>query len=144
MKRAAVRTRTPGISGAVRDAIEAMVRGVAKTITDAAAATGISREHLSRELSKPHVADHLRTKVMRALAVAAARAGHVKTALLDSPSEIVRDRASSYVLGLAGIAPASQPSVSVNVEIRAGYVIDLRDDDPPPTTINAVAIASRP
>jgi len=69
---------------------------------------------------------------MRHLAIAAARAGAVKGELLDSDSEIARDRASSFVLGLAGIAPAGAPSLSVNLEIRAGYVIDLTDDPPPP------------
>jgi hypothetical protein len=38
--------------------------------------------------------------------------------LLDSDSEIARDRASSFVLGLAGIQPASTPSVSLNLEIK--------------------------
>ena len=38
-----------------------------------------------------------------------------------------RDRASTFVLGLADIAPASAPSLSVNLEVRAGYVIDLSD-----------------
>jgi hypothetical protein len=50
--------------------------------------------------------------------------------LLDSANEIVRDRASSFVLGLAGIAPATTPSVSINLELKAGYIIDLSDDPP--------------
>jgi hypothetical protein len=45
--------------------------------------------------------------------------------LLDSDSEIARDRASSFVLGLAGIQPPTTPSVSLNLEIRAGYIIDV-------------------
>jgi hypothetical protein len=65
--------------------------------------------------------------VLRHLAIQAARAGAVKGELLDSPSEIARDRASTFVLGLAGIQPANQPSVNVNLEVRAGYVLDLRD-----------------
>jgi hypothetical protein len=56
--------------------------------------------------------------------------------LLDSASEIVRDRASSFVLGLAGIQPASTTSLSVNLEIKAGYVIDLSDD--PPTAMRTI------
>ena len=68
--------------------------------------------------------------------MAAARAGAVKVDLLDSPSELVRDRASSFVLGLSGIQPAATPSISLNVDIRAGYVIDLSDDPlPSPRTI---------
>jgi hypothetical protein len=48
---------------------------------------------------------------------------------------MVRDRASSFVLGLAGIQPESNPSISVNLNIRVGYVIDLTDDPPPMRTI---------
>jgi len=81
----------------------------AKTITDTADHAGLSREHLSRELSKPHITEHLRQKIKRFLAVGAARAGVTKLALLDSPNEMVRDRASGYVLGLLGIVPESSP-----------------------------------
>jgi hypothetical protein len=125
------------ISKKVRAAIDLMVTGDCKKIIEAAAKVGLARESLSRALSTPHVAEHLRQKVLRHLAIAAARAGAVKGELLDSDSEITRDRASTFVLGLAGIAPASTPSVSLNIEVKAGYVIDLRDpeermhDDPP-------------
>jgi hypothetical protein len=126
------------ISAKVRAAIGLMVSGESKRICDAAEKVGLARESLSRALSTPHVAEHLRQKVLRHLAMAAARAGAVKGELLDSDSEIVRDRASTFVLGLAGIAPASTPSVNLNIEVKAGYVIDLRDpqdrmrDDPRP------------
>jgi hypothetical protein len=119
------------ISKKVRAAIDLMVRGECKQIKAAAEKVGLARESLSRALSTPHVAEHLRQKVLRHLAIAAARAGAVKGELLDSDSELVRDRASSFVLGLAGIAPATTPSLSINLEIRAGYVIDLTDDPPP-------------
>jgi hypothetical protein len=98
------------ISAKVRVAIDAMVAGTTKTITDAADHAGLSREHLSRELSKPHVTEHSRQKIKRSLAVGAARAGVTKLALLDSPNEMVRDRASSYVLGLIGIVPEPSPT----------------------------------
>jgi len=101
--------RPKRISAKVRAAIDAMVAGDAKTITDAADRAGLSREHLSREISKPHVTEHLRQKIKRSLAVGAARAGATKLALLDSPNEMVRDRASSFVLGLLGIVPEPSP-----------------------------------
>jgi hypothetical protein len=123
------------ISKKVRAAIDAMVSGDCKQIKEAAEKVGLARESLSRALSTPHVAEHLRQKVLRHLAIAAARAGATKTELLDSDSEIARDRASSFILGLAGIQPASNPTVSLNLEIRAGYVIDLSDDPPPVRTI---------
>jgi hypothetical protein len=95
------------------------------------AKVGLARESLSRALSTPHVAEHLRQKVLRHLAIHAARAGATKVDLLDSNNEIARDRASSFVLGLAGIQPATTPSANLNIEVKAGYVIDLSDDPPP-------------
>jgi hypothetical protein len=123
------------ISKKVRAAIDLMVSGECKKIIEAAEKVGLARESLSRALSSPHVAEHLRQKVLRHLAIAAARAGAVKGELLDSDSEIARDRASSFILGLAGIAPAATPSISLNLEIRAGYVIDLSDEPRPMRTI---------
>ena len=113
------------ISAKVRAAIDAMVSGQCKKICDAAAKVGLARESLSRALSTPHVAEHLRQKVLRHLAIAAARAGYVKGDLLDSDNDIARDRASSFILGLAGIQPATGPSLNVSLEVKAGYVIDL-------------------
>ena len=53
------------ISKKVRSAIDAMVSGDCKKICDAAAKVGLARESLSRALSTPHVAEHLRQKVLR-------------------------------------------------------------------------------
>ncbi|MGM4877981.1 hypothetical protein AB7645_43035 [Bradyrhizobium sp. 956_D2_N1_5] len=131
--------RPKPISAKVREATASMVAGDCKTVTAAAEKVGITREHLSRELSKPHVAAFMHQKVQRNLAIAATRAGAVKVDLLDCDHALVRDRASSFVLGPAGIQPSSQPSVNVNIEVRAGYVIDLSDDPAPaPKVINHV------
>lgn len=51
----------------------------------------------------------------------------MKLELLDSASEHVRNDASAFVLGLAGIKPKADAQVSVNIDIKAGYVIDLTD-----------------
>jgi hypothetical protein len=123
------------ISKRITAAIDKLVSGDCKKIAEAAEAVGVARETLSRALSKPHVAELMRTKVLRTLAMAAARAGAVKGELLDSDNEMVRDRASSFVLGLAGIAPAATPTISLSVDIRAGYVIDISDEPPPMRTI---------
>jgi hypothetical protein len=88
------------ISTKVRAAIDLMVSGKWKKIVDAAREVGRARESLSRALSKPHIAEHMRQPVMESLAWAAARAGAIKIELLDSPSEHVRDNASSFLLGL--------------------------------------------
>jgi hypothetical protein len=125
---AAPEKRKP-ISRKVRAAIDAMVAGDAKTITAAAEIADLSREHLSRELSKPHITQFLQDKVSRSLALASARAGAVKTDLLDCENSVVRDRASSFVLALAGIKPETAPSANISISIRAGYVIDLSEPD---------------
>ena len=109
---------TRRISKRVRAAIDLMVSGECKTIKGAAEKVGLARESLSRALSTPHVAEHLRTKVLRHLSIAAARAGAVKVDLLDSDNAMARDRASTFVLGLAGIQPATTPSVSLNIEVK--------------------------
>jgi len=126
---------TRRISKKVQIAIDAMVSGESKTIADAAAKAGLARESLSRALNTPHVAAHLHQRVVRTLAIAAAKAGSTKVDLLDSDSEIARDRASSFILGLAGIQPATSPSLNVNIDVKAGYIIDLTDDPPPMRTI---------
>jgi hypothetical protein len=113
------------VSKKVMAAIDLMVSGECKKIADAAKQVGLARESLSRALSKPHVAELMRQKVLRSLAIAATRAGATKVELLDSPSELVRDRASSFVLGLAGIRPESAPSININLDVKAGYVIDI-------------------
>jgi hypothetical protein len=55
-----------------------MVAGDVKTIADAACKVGLSREHLSRDLSRPDVTELMHQKVRRSLATAAARASHIK------------------------------------------------------------------
>ena len=132
------------ISAKVRAAIGYMVNGDCKKVCEAAEKAGLARETLSRALSTPHVAEHLRTQTVRRLSIAAARAGATKVELLDGDSEIVRDRASSFVLGLAGIAPASTPSVAVNIEVKAGYVIDLSDNPGPVAPMRIVSNITRP
>jgi hypothetical protein len=108
-----------------------MIGGKAKTITEAADQVGLAREPLSRNLSRPHVAEIMRQRVVKSLAMAAGRASAVKIDLMESDNAVVADRASSFVLGLLGIQPATTPSVNLNIEVKAGCVIDLSDDPPP-------------
>jgi AraC-like DNA-binding protein len=119
------------ITKKIRAAVDALVHGDAKSITEAAEQAGLSRSHLSRELGKPHISAFLRDKVARNLHLNSAKAGATKVQLLDSANEMVRHRASSFILGLAGIRPEAAPAVNINLEIKAGYVIGLSDDPPP-------------
>jgi len=124
------------ISRRIKAACDALVYGEAKTVTDAAKQANLARSHLSRELSRPHIAEYLRQKACRVLAMNAARAAAVKVELLDSASDHVRDSASEYVLALAGIKPKADAQLSVNIELKAGYVLDLRDEPKAPPVID--------
>jgi hypothetical protein len=120
------------ITAKVRRAIDLLARGECKQITEAAANVGLARESLGRALAKPHVIEHMRQRAVRTIQMAAARAAEVKAELLDCGDSMARDRASTFVLGTAGIGPATAPSLSVNIDIKAGYVIDLTDEPATP------------
>jgi hypothetical protein len=109
-------SRRRPISKKVTRAIDLMIGGKAKNITEAAEQVGIARETLSRNLSRPDVGEQMRTKVMKSLAMAAGRASAVKVDLMESDNAIVRERASSFVLGMIGIAPRRRrlPSTSAS------------------------------
>jgi hypothetical protein len=116
------------ITAKVRRAIDLMATGECKLMKEAAEKVGLARESLGRAFAKPHVIEHMRQRALRTLSLAVPRAAEVKAELLDSGDSMARDRASTFVLGLADIAPASAPSLSLNLEIKAGYVIDLSAD----------------
>jgi hypothetical protein len=117
------------ISKKVSTAIDLMIGGKAKNITEAALQVGIARETLSRNLSRPDVADLMRQRIIKSMAIAAGRASAVKVDLMESDNAIVRERASTFVLGMIGVAPQQNPAVNINLDIRAGYVLDLRSDE---------------
>jgi hypothetical protein len=75
----------------------------------------------------------MRQRAVRTIQIAAARASEVKVELLDCGDSIARDRASSFVLGTAGIDPTTAPSLNLNIEIKAGWIIDLTEPAPPVT-----------
>jgi phage terminase small subunit len=124
--------KTRRIPEKTRRAIELLATGKCKTQTEAAVAVGTTRETLCRNLAKPHILEFMRQRAMRTIAMAAGRAAEVKAELLDCADNMVRDRASSFVLGTAGIGPDTAPSLNINLEMRAGYILDLREDPPAP------------
>jgi hypothetical protein len=88
-----------------------------------------SRQHERRctdALSKAHITAYVQQKAARRLAISSAAAAARMTQLVASAkSEHVQFRASEFVLEASGIAPANQPQVSINIEAKAGWVIDL-------------------
>jgi sugar phosphate isomerase/epimerase len=121
----------------IRAAVEAITSGDAKTITDAAEKAGITRQHLSRELSKPHIAEYLRQKAARVVAIAAGRASARLVDLIDADSEHVSFDATKHTLAIAAIKRALDPSINFNIDVpHAGYVIDLSGRRPEPKVID--------
>jgi hypothetical protein len=124
------------ITKRVKRAVELLATGECKLIKEAAARVGLHHDSLSRALSKPHVIEHMRMRALRTIQMAAGRAAEVKAELLDCGDSMARDRASTFVLGTAGIGPTTAPALSVNIEIKAGYVIDLSDPPAAPRIID--------
>jgi hypothetical protein len=74
---------------------------------EAAVAVGTTRETLCSNLAKPHILEFMRQRAVRTISMAAGRAAEVNAELLDCADNMVRDRSSTFVLGFAGIAPAT-------------------------------------
>ncbi len=110
----------------VREAVALICEGRAKTITAAAKKVGLSREYLSRALGEPHIAEHLRQRAARTVAISSGAAAARIAELINRPrSDHVALEASKFSLGVAGIKPASDAQVLVNIDVKAGFVIDL-------------------
>lgn len=121
------------ISKKIRAAIEALVEGT--TITAAAERACLRREHLSRELRRPHIAALLHDKIKANLAINAAKAGSTMIALTDSTNELVRFRSSAFLLENVGISAADASSAPA-VRRTPGVVIQIIEA-PAPRPIDA-------
>jgi predicted DNA-binding protein (UPF0251 family) len=99
------------------------------TQRDAAKQVGMSEFHLSRELKKPQIRVFIERKVRETIALATLRAGNRIMELVDASSEHVSADVSKHVLAIAGIKPAHDAQVAVNIDVRAGFVIDISEPD---------------
>lgn len=94
---------------------------------EAAKLAGISEYHLSRQLKKPQCQVFIAQRARQNIQLGVLRASTRINELVDAGSEHVSLAASQHILSIEGIKPASTPQVSVNIELKAGYVIDLTD-----------------
>jgi hypothetical protein len=127
----------------IKDALETMLSGKARNLTQAAKSAGISREYLSRTLSaRPGVVQYARDKAARVLGIGASVAAAKMLELLNSSSSRVQFESSRFVLGAAGIGVArdANVNVSVGIELKAGYVIDLSEPGQPTAKIVVGAV----
>ncbi len=113
----------------IRAAIEAMLAGKAYNLTQAAKVAGTPREYLSRAWGRPEVRAWATNKARRILDLGACVATPKMVELSQSSSQRVSFEAARHLLAIAGMAPANQSQVSVNVELRAGWVINLAPEN---------------
>jgi hypothetical protein len=115
----------------IKAAIEAVQSGKAKNWTAGAKAAGISREYLSRTLSaRPDIIEWAQNRAKRLMALGVCIATPKMIELVHSNSQRVAFEASRHIQACAGIKPAADANMSVSIELKAGYVIDLSGRKP--------------
>lgn len=97
------------------------------TQREAAKLAGMSEFHLSRELKKPQIQMFIARVAREKIAVGTLRASSRLLELVDCDSATTSFDASKHVLAIAGIKPAQDAQLSVSIDIKAGYVIDISD-----------------
>jgi hypothetical protein len=100
------------------------------TQREAARQAGISEFHLSREIRKPQIQAFIARKCRESMQTGVLRASARLVELIDANSEHVAAQVSERILTSEGILKSDQASIAVNVDIRAGYVIDLSGQTP--------------
>jgi pantoate kinase len=125
------------ISKRIRQAIDLISR---KGITqrEAAKQVGLHESHLSRMLREPHTQVFIARSARQNIQLGVLRASNRVIELVDAESEHVSLDASKHVLAIEGIKPTADAQVSVNIDIKAGYVIDLTDQTAMRTVPQAV------
>jgi len=126
-KRSPQAAKRERISKPVLRACELLASGKAQTIIDAAAAVGLSREHLGRMLQRSHVQAFLANEARRTIGTSIWRASQVMVNLLGAESEHVRAQVAGRLLTNEGILKSDQAHAAVSVAVSVGYVIDLSD-----------------
>jgi hypothetical protein len=119
--------KEPRISKRLREAVLLLTPPECKTQKAAAEKLGMSPTYLSEALKKPEVRVFMERTARETVAVAQLRATARMVELMDASSEHVSADMARHVAAIAGIKPAHDAQVSVNIDIKAGYVIDISE-----------------
>ena len=122
------------VSRRMREFIHLVTTGECATQKAACERTGLHPGSIAREMRKAHVQVFVARAVRQTIADGSMRASARLLQLVDASSEHVSLDASKHMLALSGHQPPAGPGMQVNVNFRAGYVIDL--SDPPVTAID--------
>jgi hypothetical protein len=118
------------IPARVARAIELLLTGEVTTQKAAAERVGLNAQHLSKMLQRDYIRVFCERRARQTISAGLMRASSRLNELVDAGSEHVSLDATKHLLGIAGIAPAPTASVNVNIELKAGYVIDLSERNP--------------
>ena len=129
------------VSKRLAEVVRLLLTGECRTQKAAAERVGMNETYLSEALKKPHVRMFIERRTRETIANGTMRASARLVELIDSESEHVSADVSKHMLAIAGIKPAAEPTTNVNINIRAGYVIDLSDK--PPRTIDVTPTPPR-
>lgn len=116
------------ITKRAQEALTLLFDGTCRTVKAAAERKGMSREHLSAVLHSANGRAFIEREMRKNVATAAMRASNRLHELVDSPSQTVAFDATRLSLGIAGIKPDETSRVAVSVDIKAGYILDLRTE----------------
>jgi hypothetical protein len=113
----------------IAEVVRLLLTGECKTQKAAAERVGMNVTYLSEALKKPHIRVFIERRTRETIANGSLRASARLVELLDASSEHVSLDASKHLLAIEGIKPAAEPIANININIKAGYVIDLRSDE---------------
>jgi hypothetical protein len=124
------------VSKRIAEVVRLLLTGECKTQKAAAERVGMNPGYLSEALRKQHVRVFIERRTRETLANGTMRASARLLELMDSASDNVSLDAVKHELALNGHKPTADPVAQVNINIRAGYVIDLSDDPPPARVVD--------
>jgi hypothetical protein len=119
----------------ISQAVEGLCTGQYRTITAAAEALGLTREHLSKSLRTPRAQVFIEQRTREILSASRMPAAATLLRLMEfAQSERVKTDIAIHLLAVNNHKPPSNGAPIVNVGLSVGYVIDLSGTpsrDPP-------------
>ncbi len=113
------------VSRRVAEAVRLILSGEVTTIKASAIRVGLHPNYLSGYLAGPVGREYLARERAKTITEGSLRGARRVVELIDANSEHVSLDASRLALAIEGVKPADDARVSVSVDVRAGYVIDI-------------------
>jgi hypothetical protein len=110
-------------------ALEALSNGSAESLSQAAQISGLTERAIRYSLAKPHIRSWIRQNVSSTLAGGQLLATKTLLGLLKGSNEMSKFRIASWIMGVNGVAPVDNRGPLVNIDMRSGFQIDLREPD---------------